>query len=341
MLDRITGNGSNQRSQDFRWVGEFSQKVESPVRIGIDLGGTKIEVIALADTATDAGATLMRHRVPTPVGDYGGILNAVAELVAFTERETGQSGTVGIATPGAISPSTGLLKNSNSTVLNGKPVDRDLEARLGRPIRMENDANCFALSEAVDGAASNARVVFGVILGTGVGGGVVIDRQVHVGRNKIAGEWGHNPLPWAQGDELPGAVCYCGKRGCIETFLSGAGVTREYCARGGKQKTAIAIAEAAAFGDVLANECFDLYQNRLARSLASVANVLDPDAIVLGGGLSNLTRLYPALPSLLKSYTFSADTSTPIVRAMHGDSSGVRGAAWLWPISGSNTTISR
>ena len=172
--------------------------------------------------------TLLRHRVPTPAGDYAGILNAVAELVAFTERETGQTGTVGIATPGAISPTTGLLKNSNSTVLNGKPLDRDLEARLGRPIRMENDANCFALSEAVDGAAANARVVFGVILGTGVGGGIVVNRQVHVGRNKIAGEWGHNPLPWARADELPGAVCYCGKRGCIETFLSGAGLMRDY-----------------------------------------------------------------------------------------------------------------
>jgi fructokinase len=300
------------------------------MRIGIDLGGTKIEAIALADTAAGAGATLVRHRVPTPVGDYAGILNAIADLVAFTERETRQTGTVGIATPGAISPSTGLLKNSNSTVLNGKPLNHDLEARLGRPIRMENDANCLALSEAVDGAAMNAGVVFGVILGTGVGGGIVVNRQVHVGRNRIAGEWGHNPLPWAHADELPGAVCYCGKRGCIETFLSGAGVARDYRARSGQERTAITIAEAAAAGDLIAKECFDLYQDRLARGLASIINVLDPDAIVLGGGLSNLTFLYPALPALLKSYTFSADTGTPIVRAMHGDSSGVRGAAWLW-----------
>lgn len=305
------------------------------MRIGIDLGGTKIEATALADTAPSAGATLLRHRVLTPVGDYAGILNAVAELVAFTERETGQTGTVGIATPGAISPTTGLLKNSNSTVLNGKPLDRDLEARLGRPIRIENDANCLALSEAVDGAAADARVVFGVILGTGVGGGIVVDRQVHVGRNKVAGEWGHNPLPWARADELPGAVCYCGKRGCIETFLSGAGVTRDYRARGGNERTAVAVAEAAAAGDPLAKECLDLYQDRLARSLASIINVLDPDTIVLGGGLSNLTFLYPALPALLKTYTFSADAVTPIVRAMHGDSSGVRGAAWLWPSVGS------
>jgi fructokinase len=306
------------------------------MRIGIDLGGTKIEAIALADTAT--GATLLRHRVPTPVGDYAGILNAIAELVAFTERETGQTGTLGIATPGSISPSTGLLKNSNSTVLNGKPLDHDLETRLGRPIRMENDANCLALSEAVDGAASNASVVFGVILGTGVGGGIVVNRQVHVGRNRIAGEWGHNPLPWARADELPGAVCYCGKRGCIETFLSGAGVTRDYRARSGQERTAVAVAAAAAADDPLAKECFELYQDRLARSMASIINVLDPDAIVLGGGLSNLTYLYPALPALLQSYTFSTDAGTPIVRAMHGDSSGVRGAAWLWPSMGSAGT---
>jgi fructokinase len=310
------------------------------VRIGIDLGGTKIEVIALADTPASAGTTLLRHRVPTPAGDYNGILNAIAELVAFTERETGQTGTVGIATPGAISPTTGLLKNSNSTVLNGKPLDRDLESRLRRPIRMENDANCLALSEAIDGAAADARVVFGVILGTGVGGGVVVNRQVHIGRNRIAGEWGHNPLPWARADELPGAVCYCGKRGCIETFLSGAGLTRDYRARSGQQRTAVAIAEAAAAGDSLAKECLDNYHDRLARALASIINVLDPDAIVLGGGLSNLTSLYLALPPLLQSYTFSADSGTPIVRAMHGDSSGVRGAAWLWPISGICTILS-
>jgi len=302
------------------------------VRIGIDLGGTKIEAIALADTATGAGATLLRRRVPTPAGDYAGILNAIAELVAVTENETGQTGTVGVATPGAISPSTGLLKNSNSTVLNGKPLDRDLEARLRRPIRMENDANCLTLSEAVDGAAANARVVFGVILGTGVGGGVVVNRQLHDGRNRIAGEWGHNPLPWARADELPGPGCYCGKLGCIETFLSGAGLARDYRLRSGQPRTAVAVAEAAAAGDPLANECLELYRDRLARSLASIVNVLDPDAIVLGGGLSNLTCLYPSLPALLKSYTFSADAGTPIVRAMHGDSSGVRGAAWLWPV---------
>jgi fructokinase len=300
------------------------------LRIGIDLGGTKIEAIALAD---GDGKILVRHRVPTPAGDYAGILTAVADLVAFTEKETGQTGSVGIGTPGAISPSTGLMKNSNSTVLNGKPLDRDLAARLGRPIRMENDANCLALSEASDGAAAEARTVFAVILGTGVGGGVVVNRQVHVGRNRVAGEWGHNPLPWAQAGELPGADCYCGKRGCIETFLSGSGLARDYLARSGQQRTAAAVAAAAAAGDPLAIECLELYQDRLARSLAVIINVLDPDAIVLAGGLSNLTGLYPAIPVLLKKYTFSADVGTPVVRALHGDSSGVRGAAWLWPLT--------
>ena len=302
------------------------------MRIGIDLGGTKIEAIALADDDAAAGATLLRHRVPTPATGYTGILNAIVELVAFAERKTRQTGTVGIATPGAISV-TGLLKNSNSTVLNGKPLDRDLESALGRPVRMENDANCFALSEAVDGAAANTRVVFGVILGTGVGGGIVIDRRIHRGRSRIAGEWGHNPLPWPRADELPGADCYCGKRGCIETFLSGAGLARDYLARTGRRQTAAAIAEAAAAGDGAAKKCLELYEDRLARSLASVINVLDPDAVVLGGGLSNLSRLYAELPGLLARYTFSAEAGTPILRARHGDSSGVRGAAWLWPVA--------
>jgi fructokinase len=301
------------------------------MRIGVDLGGTKIEAIALDDLACGTTKTLLRHRVPTPAGNYDAILNSVAQLIELAEKETGQRGTVGIATPGAISPVTGLLKNSNSTVLNGKPLNRDLEARLQRPIRMENDANCLALSEAVDGAASGAHVVFGVILGTGVGGGIVVGRQLHAGRNKVAGEWGHNQLPWARTGELPGAECYCGKRGCIETFLSGAGLAREYRTRNGKQCTAIEVAGAAAAGDALAIESLAVYRDRLARSLASIVNVLDPDAIVLAGGLSNLTCLYEPLPELLKSYTFSADAGTPVLRAMHGDSSGVRGAAWLWP----------
>jgi fructokinase len=300
------------------------------VRIGIDLGGTKIEVIALDDSG---GAVLRRHRVPTPTGDYQAIINAVAELVESTEKLTGQTGTVGIGTPGAISSATALLKNSNSTILNGKPLDRDLEARLGRPIRMDNDANCLALSEAVDGAAADARVVFAVILGTGVGGGIVIDRQVHVGRNRIAGEWGHSPLPWPTSDELPGPPCYCGKRGCIETFLSGPGLSRDYLARTGDEKKASEIAEAAIRGDSAAIECRTIYQDRLARGLTTIINLLDPDKIVLGGGLSQIESLYETVPALLRKYAFSADVGTPIAPAMHGDSSGVRGAAWLWPLS--------
>jgi fructokinase len=307
------------------------------MRIGIDLGGTKIEAIALDDD----GAILLRQRVPTQAGNYAAILNAVAELVALLEVRTGQSGTVGIGTPGAISPVTGLLKNSNSTVLNGKSLDRDLEARLGRPIRLANDANCLALSEAIDGAARSAHVVFGAILGTGVGGGLVVGRQPLVGRNSIAGEWGHNPLPWARPEELPGHDCYCGKRGCVETFLSGAGLEREYLRRSGEHRSAIEVAEAAAIGELHACECLDAYLDRLARGLASIVNVLDPDAIVLGGGLSNLSCIYAAMPSLLKHYTFSADVGTPVVRALHGDSSGVRGAAWLWPADSAVATGAR
>lgn len=300
------------------------------MRIGIDLGGTKIEAIALDDTATGAGATLFRHRVPTPTGDYAGILNAIAELLALTENETGQPGTVGIATPGAISPSTSLLKNSNSTVLNGKPLDRDLEARLGRRIRMENDANCLALSEAVDGAAANARVVFGVILGTGVGGGVVINRQIHDGRNRIAGEWGHNPLPLMREGEYPGRRCYCGHDGCIETFLCGGGLSREFYARAGVSLKGEEIAERADAGDANALASLDAYRDRLARALASVVNIVDPDVIVLGGGLSNIARLYDGLERLVEHYAFSDALETRVLSNVHGASGGVRGAAWLW-----------
>jgi fructokinase len=298
------------------------------MRIGIDLGGTKIEVIALGSD----GVQLLRHRVPTPAGDYAGILDAITDLVSFVESELAQKGTVGVATPGAISPTTGDIKNSNSTILNGRVFDRDLSSRLGRPIRIENDANCFALSEAVDGAASQARVVFGVILGTGVGGGIVVDKELITGRNKIAGEWGHNPLPWMTDREPPpGPPCYCGRFGCIETFLSGAGVSREYRLCTGVHLTPPEIVMASTAGDDSAAKCLDLYQSRLARGLAAIINLLDPDAIVLGGGLSNLPQLYTELPTLIGKYTFSDSIHTPIVRAIHGDSSGVRGAAWLWP----------
>jgi fructokinase len=298
------------------------------MRIGIDLGGTKIEAIALDED----GTTLARRRVATPCGDYPAILGAVGDLVASIERETGCRGSVGVASPGAISKKTGVIKNSNSTGLNGKPLDWDLAQRLGRQIRLENDANCFALSEAVDGAAADARVVFGVILGTGVGGGLVVDRVAIVGRNRIAGEWGHNPLPWPCDDERPGPPCYCGKAGCIETFLSGPALAREYRDRSGSELTPEAIARAASSGDTDAVACFELYQDRLARSLAGMINVLDPDKIVLGGGLSNIARLCEQLPARVARYAFSDGIDTPIVRARHGDSSGVRGAAWLWPI---------
>jgi fructokinase len=302
--------------------------VSRGLRIGIDLGGTKIEAIAL----DAAGAVRFRRRVPTPGGDYDGILNAVAGLVAETERSLSEQGTVGVATPGALSTRTGLIKNSNSTALNGKALDRDLASRLGRPVRLENDANCFALSEAVDGAAADARVVFGVILGTGVGGGLVVGKSLLGGRNSIAGEWGHNPLPWARDDESPGASCYCGRTGCIEAFLSGAGLVGEYRRQGGGAAAAEDIAGAAASGDSAASAALDRYEDRLARSLAALINIVDPDAIVLGGGLSNIARIYERVPPLIEQYAFSDGIDTPLRRACHGDSSGVRGAAWLWPV---------
>jgi fructokinase len=297
------------------------------MRIGVDLGGTKIEAVALGSD----GTILARHRVPTPVGDYASTLDAVAGLVDTIERQLGGRGSVGVGTPGAISSRTGLIKNSNSTVLIGKRLDQDLAAKLQRPVRLANDANCFVLSEAADGAAAGAHVVFGVILGTGVGGGIVVERKILVGRNDIAGEWGHNPLPWPRADELPGAPCYCGKAGCIETFLSGPGLARTYQAKTGKVLTAKDVAQAAAAGEPVANACLDLYADRLARGLTAVINIVDPDVIVLGGGLSNIARLYDELPARIAGYAFSDAIDTPIVRARHGDSSGVRGAAWLWP----------
>jgi fructokinase len=297
------------------------------MRIGVDLGGSKIEIIALADD----GTTLLRRRAPTPAADYAAILDAVAGLVAFAEQEIGTKGTVGIASPGAESKKTGLIKNSNSTVLNGRPLRRDLAQKLNRKVRIENDANCFALSEAVDGAAGGARIVFGAILGTGVGGGLVIDRQILAGRNRIAGEWGHNPLPWPDDDERVSVACYCGKTGCIEYFLSGPGLARSYHAATHHDISAQAVVARAESGEKAARECMRIYQGRLARGLAMVVNLFDPDIIVLGGGLSNITALYSALPPLLARYAFSDYIDTPIVRALHGDSSGVRGAAWLWP----------
>jgi fructokinase len=297
------------------------------MRIGVDLGGTKIEVIALGD----GGGERFRERVPTPREDYDGTLDAVAGLVAGAEAATGETGTVGVGLPGALSPATGLLKNANSTWLIGRPLDRDLADRLGREVRLENDANCFALSEATDGAAAGARVVFGVIVGTGTGAGVVVDGRVLTGPNAIAGEWGHNPLPEPRDDERPGPACYCGKRGCVETWLSGPGFERDF---GGGIRSPEIVA-LVADGDAAATAALDRYLDRMARSLAVVINILDPDVIVLGGGMSNLDVLYEQVPARWGAYVFSDRVDTKLVRNVHGDSSGVRGAAWLWPTSGS------
>jgi fructokinase len=300
------------------------------VRIGIDLGGTKIEGVML-----DAeGAVRFRERRATPRGDYHGTIEAIADLVAAAEVAVGPADSVGIGMPGAISPATGLVKNANSTWLNGRPLDRDLAARLNRPIRLANDANCFALSEASDGAAAGADVVFGVIVGTGCGGGVVVHGRVLTGPNAVAGEWGHCPLPWPAADELPGPPCYCGKRGCLETFLSGPGLSRDYAAASSVDAADIkgaTVVARAADGDPHAIAALDRYAHRLARGLATVINLLDPDVIVIGGGISNVAMLYEVVPTLLGEFVFSDRVSTRLVAPMHGDSSGVRGAAWLWP----------
>ena len=296
------------------------------MRIGIDLGGTKIEAIALGDDAS----VLARRRVPTPRDDYQKTLGAIVTLIREVEREVGRVGTVGVGVPGAISPASGLVKNANSTWLNGRLIAEDLPRLLGRPVRFANDANCFALSEATDGAAAGADVVFGVIIGTGTGGGVVVNKHVLTGRNAIAGEWGHNPLPAPRAEELPGPLCYCGRSGCIETFLSGPGLARDYEASGGPRLQAFDVARRAASGEPLALACVARYEDRMARSLASIINVLDPDVIVLGGGLSNIDRLYSSVPNLWPPYVFSDRVSTRLIAAAHGDSSGVRGAAWLW-----------
>jgi fructokinase len=298
------------------------------MRIGIDMGGTKIEAIAL-----DGTRELMRRRVAAPKGDYAATIRAVRDLVAAIESELGRSGTVGAGIPGTISATTGLVKNANSTWLIGHPLDRDLAEALGRPVRVSNDANCFALSEATDGAAAGANTVFGVILGTGTGGGVVVDGHVLEGRHRIAGEWGHNPLPWPQGDERPGPACYCGRTGCIETFLSGPGLAAAYEALTAQRIDAKAVVARAEAGDEGALNALTAYEGRLARSLASIINVLDPDVIVLGGGLSNISRFYTRVPVLWAPFVFSDSSDTPLVAARHGDSSGVRGAAWLWPDS--------
>ena len=297
------------------------------MRIGIDLGGTKTEAIALASAAVVAA----RRRLPTP-RDYDATLEAIAGLVAELESETGCAGTVGVGIPGVVSHATGLVKNANSTWLIGRPLQADLEARLARPVRIANDANCFTLSEAIDGAGQGFETVFGVILGTGVGGGVAVRRHVLEGPNQIAGEWGHNPLPWMTDEERASApACYCGKRGCIETFLSGPGFELDHARAGDVRRSSPDIVRAAATGDAAAIQSLRRYQDRLARGLAAVVNVLDPDAIVLGGGMSNLPDLPAAASALLPRYVFSDTVRTKVRPNAHGDSSGVRGAAWLWP----------
>jgi len=295
------------------------------LRIGVDLGGTKIEAVAFGSD----GGERFRRRVASPRGDYDGTVAAIAQLVAGAEKACGEQGTVGVGMPGTISPATGVVKNANSTWLNGRPLHTDLERALNRPVRLANDANCFALSEATDGAAAGAAIVFGVILGTGTGGGVVINGRTLNGANAIGGEWGHNALPWPDAAEWPGPPCYCGLRGCIETFLSGSGLQSAYAGTG--TPTAEHIAEAAAKGDPAAKAAVETYTVRLAKSLATVINLLDPDVVVLGGGLSNIESLYQQVPLFWRDWVFSDRVDTRLARAKYGDASGVRGAAWLWP----------
>jgi len=296
------------------------------MRIGIDLGGTKIEGIAL----DNKGNELIRHRVDTPQGNYQATLSSIVELVNYIETSAGQSGSVGLGTPGSISPATKLLRNSNSVCMNGEPVQQDIEKLLGKQIRITNDANCFALSEATDGAAAGEAIVFGVIIGTGTGAGVVVNGKVLNGANSIAGEWGHNPLPWPQDIERPGPQCYCGNNGCLETFLSGPGLSNSYFELSEKKITAKEIVQLSEAGDSIAEQCLTQYEDRLARGLAHIINVIDPDAIVLGGGMSNIHRLYKNVPERWAKYIFSDVVNTKLLSPEYGDSSGVRGAAWLW-----------
>ncbi len=306
-----------------------------PIRIGVDLGGTKIEFVALERD----GRELHRHRMATPRFDYEGTVRAIAEAVSRIEKEIGRGATVGVGIPGTISTRSGLVKNANSTWLNGQPFDKDLSRALGREVRCANDANCLAVSEATDGAGAGKHVVFAVILGTGCGGGIAVDGRVHSGLNGVAGEWGHNTLPWMRAEEFPGPACYCGKKGCIETWISGTGLEADY-----ERATKVAlkgpeiIARGAA-GEAAALAALDRLEDRLARGLAQVINLLDPDVIVMGGGVSQIPRLYQNVPACLKKYVFGGEADTPVVPAKHGDSSGVRGAAWLWPLTDHPTIL--
>lgn len=300
------------------------------MRIGIDLGGTKVEVIALAES----GETLFRHRVPTPRDDYQQTLEAIVGLVTLAEEKTGEQGTVGIGIPGTLSPYTRRVKNANSTWLNGQPLDKDLQKMLNREVRIANDANCLAVSEAVDGAAAGKQTVFAVIIGTGCGAGVALNGQAHIGGNGNAGEWGHNPLPWMDEDELryrEEVPCYCGKQGCIETFISGTGFATDYHRLSGVDLKGAEIITLLEQQDPVAELAMSRYELRLAKSLAHIVNIFDPEMIVMGGGMSNNDRLYQTVPQLMKKWVFGGECETPLRKAVHGDSSGVRGAAWLWP----------
>ncbi len=298
------------------------------LRIGVDLGGTKIEFIALERNGTE----LHRHRIATPRHDYEGTVRSIADGVKEMEKQLSRTATVGVGIPGTVSTRTGLVKNANSTWLNGKPFDRDLSRALEREVRCANDANCLAVSEATDGAGAGRHVVFAVILGTGCGGGIAVDARVHSGSNGVAGEWGHNMLPWMRADEFPGSACYCGKNGCIETWISGTGLEKDYERAGQISLRGPEILARSAAGEPEAIAALDRFEDRLARGLAGVINLLDPDVIVMGGGASQISRIYKNVPALLKEYVFGKEADTPLVPAKHGDSSGVRGAAWLWPL---------
>jgi fructokinase len=297
------------------------------MRIGIDLGGTKIEGIVLDST----GAEVVRSRTSSPQGSYANTLAAITGLVLDIDPAPKRGTPVGVGIPGTVSPATGLVKNANSTWLIGHPIGRDLSAKLTRPVRVANDANCFAISEATDGAGKDASVVFGVIIGTGVGGGIAVDKHVLIGGNAIAGEWGHTPLPWMTVEEYPGRLCYCGRAGCIETFISGSAFETTFAQMHGRMLAVPEIVHAAEIGDAEAKTALNRLEDQLARALTMLTNIVDPDVIVLGGGLSNIECLYENLPRRIADYAFSDSIMTPIIPATHGDSSGVRGAAWLWP----------
>lgn len=305
-----------------------SEQTKSRYRIGIDLGGTKIEFVALERD----GRELLRHRVPTPRGDYDGTVVAIRDGVLQMESQLQTRATVGIGIPGTISRLTGTVKNANSTWMNGRPFDKDLNAALNREVRCANDANCLAVSEATDGAGAGYRVVFAVILGTGCGGGIALNGQVHNGWNGVAGEWGHTTLPWMKPEEYPGPPCYCGFHGCVETWISGTGLEGDYARATGTKLLGKEIVARSEAGEAAALACLERYEDRLTRSLAQLVNIFDPDIIVMGGGVSQVPRLYRNVPSRLKQYVFGHEADTPVVVAKHGDSSGVRGAAWLWPL---------